>query len=117
MLHVKTSNITSLDASFAEENSNTLSDVISDDTFGPTDRLVNKELSKDAILSLLNVLSDRDKSIIMMSFGLGMSHSFNLTEISDKLGLTKEGVRQIKLKSIVKIQNRAKKLNISVDMF
>ena len=47
--------------------------------------------------TLMSSLSDRDKTIIKMFFGIGQRHNAScpVSEIADKVGLTKERVRQI----------------------
>ena len=52
---------------------------------------------------LKSVLKDREITIIRECFGIGC-HEKGLEEIGDELGLTRERVRQIREKSIVKLR-------------
>ena len=71
--------------------------------------LVNESLSKE-IDRALSTLSDREKEIIKMFFGIG-TQEMTLEEIGDKFGLTRERVRQIKEKAIRRLrQNSRSKL-------
>ena len=59
----------------------------------------------------LSTLTDREKEIIQMFFGIGQQE-MTLEEIGDKFGLTRERVRQIKEKAIRRLRqsNRSKLL-------
>ena len=66
-----------------------------------TDRsLVNESLSRE-IDRALSTLTEREKEIIQMFFGIN-TQEMTLEEIGDKFGLTRERVRQIKEKAILK---------------
>ena len=60
-------------------------------------------MAKRARLLLSNVLKDREITIVKECFGIGC-HEKGLEEIGDQLGLTRERVRQIREKSIVKLR-------------
>jgi RNA polymerase primary sigma factor len=71
--------------------------------------LVNESLSTE-IERALSTLSDREKDIIRMFFGINC-REMTLEEIGDKFGLTRERVRQIKEKAIRRLrQNSRSKL-------
>ena len=86
-------------------------DKISDTDDSPmADRsLVNESLSRE-IDRALSTLTEREKEIIQMFFGIG-TQEMTLEEIGDKFGLTRERVRQIKEKAIRRLrQNSRSKL-------
>ena len=64
--------------------------------------LVNESLSTE-IDRALNTLSDREKEILRMFFGIGCQE-MTLEEIGDRFGLTRERVRQIKEKAIRRLR-------------
>jgi RNA polymerase primary sigma factor len=64
--------------------------------------LVNESLSKE-IDRALDTLSEREKEIIRMFFGIGEQEK-TLEEIGDKFNLTRERVRQIKEKAIRRLR-------------
>ena len=72
--------------------------------------LVNESLARE-IDRALSTLTDREKEIIQMFFGIGQQE-MTLEEIGDKFGLTRERVRQIKEKAIRRLRqsNRSKLL-------
>lgn len=100
----------SVDAPFVEGEDNSLLDVLTNEDSPMADKsLVNESLSKE-IDRALSTLSDREKEIIKMFFGIG-TQEMTLEEIGDKFGLTRERVRQIKEKAIRRLrQNSRSKL-------
>ena len=101
----------SVDAPFVEGEDNSLLDVLVNDDSPMADRsLVNESLSRE-IDRALSTLTEREKEIIQMFFGIGQQE-MTLEEIGDKFGLTRERVRQIKEKAIRRLRqsNRSKLL-------
>jgi RNA polymerase primary sigma factor len=100
----------SVDAPFVDGEDNSLLDVLVNDDSPMADRtLVNESLSTE-IERALSTLSDREKDIIRMFFGINC-REMTLEEIGDKFGLTRERVRQIKEKAIRRLrQNSRSKL-------
>lgn len=95
----------SVDAPFQDGEENCLLDVLTNDDAPHTDSPMDKEsLCAELDNILTAVLKDREKKVIVMSFGIGC-HEKSLEEIGDLLGLTRERVRQIKEKSLRKIKN------------
>ena len=87
------------------EEGDTLLDVL----VNPNADLADKNLStdqvlKEKLLSMLNVLDDREKVIIEDYFGLSGS-TRTLEDIGSDFDLTKERVRQIKEKALRKLRN------------
>jgi len=97
----------SMDAPFVEGEDNSLLDVMINEDAPAADRyLINESLSKE-INRALSTLSDRERDIIKMFFGIG-SQEMTLEEIGDKFGLTRERVRQIKEKAIRRLKTSNK---------
>jgi len=94
----------SMDAPISSEEDNNMYDVLqSNDAPSPDRNLINESLAYE-IERALNTLSQRESKVLKLYFGLGMKHPFTLEEIGEKLGLTRERVRQIKEKAIKRIQ-------------
>ena len=97
----------SVDAPFVEGEDNTLLDVIVNDDSPMADKsLVNESLSRE-IDRALSTLSDREKQIVEMFFGIN-HQEMTLEEIGDRFNLTRERVRQIKEKAIRRLRNNSK---------
>ncbi len=97
----------SVDAPFVEGEDNSLLDVLVNDDSPMADRtLVNESLSRE-IDRALDTLTEREKAIIQMFFGIGRQE-MTLEEIGDEFNLTRERVRQIKEKAIRRLRQNSK---------
>lgn len=97
----------SVDAPFVDGEDNSLLDVLVNDDSPMADKsLVNESLSRE-IDRALSTLTDREKDIIRMFFGIGEQEK-TLEEIGDKFGLTRERVRQIKEKAIRRLRSNSR---------
>ena len=94
----------SIDAPFQEDDDNSMADVLSSGDDSRADKQVDYEsMAKELDTVLRNVLKEREITIVRECFGIGC-HEKGLEEIGDQLGLTRERVRQIREKSIVKLR-------------
>jgi RNA polymerase primary sigma factor len=92
------------------EDGDTLVDVIQNhDAEAPDSAFNTKDILKDKLLNLLNVLDDREKSIIGDYFGLTGTPR-TLEDIGSDFNLTKERVRQIKEKALRRLRNDSAEL-------
>ena len=69
--------------------------------------LMAESLSKE-IERALSILTDREREIIRMFFGIGCQEA-TLEDIADKFGLTRERVRQIKERAIRRLRHNQNK--------
>ena len=93
----------SMDAPFVEGEDNSLLDVLVNDDAPVADQaLIDESLQKE-IERALSTLTEREREIIKMFYGLGMQE-MTLEEIGDKFQLTRERVRQIKEKAIRRLR-------------
>ena len=98
----------SMDAPFKDGEDGTLLDVLSNGNSPKTDvSLMNESLQKE-IKRSLSTLTDREKDVIMLFFGIGIPHPLSLEEIGEKFGLTRERVRQIKEKGIRRLRHTSR---------
>ena len=101
----------SVDAPFVEGEDNSLLDVLPNDDSPSADRgLINESLNTE-IERALATLTTREREIIKSFFGIGCQE-MTLEEIGERIGLTRERVRQIKEKAIRRLKNvsRSKQL-------
>lgn len=96
----------SMDAPFSESEDGSLLDVIANENAASVDgEITNKQSLKTEINRILNVLSEKQRTVIRMYFGLGYDNAISLEDIGENFGLTRERVRQIKDKAIEKLQS------------
>ena len=92
------------------EDGDEILDVIEDDSFEkPGEDIYTEEVLKNELETTLSVLSERERKIIEMYFGMDGS-SMTLEQIGDEYGLTKERIRQIKEKALRKLKNNCDNL-------
>lgn len=95
----------SVDAPFQQGESSSLLDVIENNQIDRTDqRLDYQESLKKEVERSLSSLTDREKKILCMYFGISNDHSQSLEDIGFEVGLTRERVRQIKDKALQKLK-------------
>jgi RNA polymerase primary sigma factor len=95
----------SIDAPFQEGEDNTMLDVMHSSDDSRTDRQVDHESMAMELNTVLNkVLKEREITIIKECLGIDGPEK-GLEEIGDRLGLTRERVRQIREKSIAKLRD------------
>jgi len=96
----------SLDTPVGEEEDTQLLDFIEDDTCDSPTEAADRSLLRERIEEALRVLTDREREVIKMRFGLidGMPHT--LEEVGRHFNVTRERIRQIEAKAIKKLRNR-----------
>lgn len=98
----------STDAPLVEDEDMMFFDQYVPDGVEETDEpLIRESLGKEIQRSLA-VLSEKEREVVNMYYGIGMSHAYTLEEIGANLQLTRERVRQIKEKAIRKLKQNAR---------
>jgi len=99
----------SVDAPFVDGEDNSLLDVLENTNTQKTDiHLEYTESLKKEIERSLSTLTERQRDVIKLYFGIGVEHSLSLEDIGDKFTLTRERVRQIKDKAINKLRSTSR---------
>ena len=81
-------------------------DFIGDTSYCPERELFRKS-SRDAAMKMLGVLKDREKNVIIYRYQLRGGKAHTLKNISDKMGLSAEAVRQIEFRALRKLRFHA----------
>jgi RNA polymerase primary sigma factor len=104
--------VLSLDATFGDDDENSLLEIMPDENQEPPDRMMLKNSLESEIGAALDTLEDREEEVIRLYFGLGGSTEMTLEEIGVQFRLTRERVRQIKEKALRKLRHptRGRKL-------
>lgn len=99
----------SMDAPFIDGEDNTLLDVLANPNSASADSdLAHKDSLRLEIERSLNTLTERQKDVIKLYFGIGIENQMSLEDIGEKFGLTRERVRQIKDKAITKLRSTSR---------
>ena len=98
----------SMDAPFANGEESSLLDVlVNHDSLKADNGLIMESLSKE-IDRALSTLTERERDVVKLFFGIGLNHGLTLEEIGDKFDLTRERVRQIKEKAIRRLRHSSR---------
>ena len=101
----------SLQAKVGAEGDTELSEFIPDDTAAPEDK-ASYELLKGHINEVLDTLSERERKVLELRFGLKDHKPRTLEEVGKVFGVTRERIRQIEAKALRKLRHpsRSRKL-------
>jgi len=106
--------MSSLDAPIGEDGEGRVKDMIEDESLiGPDERLENF-FNKERAAGLLEMMTERERKILDMRFGLTDGTARTLAEIADKMGVSRERIRQVeaatfkKLRHLIKQQDKSK---------
>lgn len=97
----------SMDAPFVTGEENTLLDVLDNHEAKTDSNLINESLAEE-IRRSLSSLTEREREIVVLFFGLGSNSPFSLEEIGEKFDLTRERVRQIKDKALQRLRHTSR---------
>lgn len=113
--------ITSLDAGIGrdgeEGEESTLGDFIEDEDTASPEESATVQLLKEQVREILSTLSDRERKILEMRFGLNGTKSHTLEEVGLEFAVTRERIRQIEAKALMKLKKHkdSKKLHEYLD--
>lgn len=98
--------INSLDIPLDDDNEeSSLNDLIEDsNSENPIQNIYAEELT-ESICMILDTLKEQEALVIKMRYGIGGNRPMTLQQIGDKLGLTRERVRQIEGNALEKLRN------------
>jgi RNA polymerase primary sigma factor len=95
----------SLEMPVGQEDSSLLGDFIEDDkVLGPVDAAA-RQLLKEQVRGALSVLSEREREVLEMRFGLKDGQEHTLEEVGKHFGVTRERIRQIEAKALRKLRH------------
>lgn len=92
--------------------SDTLLDVFPDADGVKTDSPLMLVSLQTEVTRSLATLSDREREVVVLFYGIGGNSALSLVEIGEKFDITRERVRQIKEKAVVKLRQNARNKNL-----
>ncbi|MBQ9562324.1 MAG: sigma-70 family RNA polymerase sigma factor, partial [Lachnospiraceae bacterium] len=102
----------SLDTPIGEEDDSHLGDFIKDETIVGPEEAATYSLLQTQIRELLDTLTEREKRVLILRFGLDDGRMRTLEEVGREFKVTRERIRQIESKALRKLRHpsRAKLL-------
>ena len=102
----------SLETPIGEEEDSHLGDFIPDDDAPSPSEAAAFSMLKEQLLDVLDTLTDREKKVLMLRFGIEDGRARTLEEVGKEFSVTRERIRQIESKALKKLRHpsRSKKL-------
>jgi len=98
----------SLHSPFQEGENSSLLDIIEDAQADEPEAQIMMESMSEEVAAALETLSDRERTVLEMYFGIDRDSAMTLNEIGEEFDLTRERVRQIKEKAIQRLRHRSR---------
>ena len=102
----------SLNSPFQEGENSSLLDIIEDSEAEEPEAKIMMESMSEEVNGALDTLSDRERIVLEMYFGINRDSAMTLNEIGEEFDLTRERVRQIKEKAIQRLRHRSRSKNL-----
>lgn len=99
----------SMDAPIGDDEDMSLIDTIIPEGVSDTDDSISRTYDTAEIRRSMMILTDKEREIVNLYFGIDVSHNYTLEEIAYRLDLTRERVRQIKDKALKKLKQNPNK--------
>ena len=102
----------SLEMPVGQEEDSHLGDFIEDHKIREPADEASRNLLREQLRQVLDSLSEREREVLAMRFGLEDGHAHTLEEVGQAFGVTRERIRQIEVKALRKLRHptRSKKL-------
>lgn len=100
--------VSSIDAPVTDDETSTMADTLASSADYASDKQVDYEsMCSDLMMVLSSVLNERERIIVVQSFGIGCQER-GLEDIGNDMGLTRERVRQIRERGLDKVRKSPK---------
>ena len=88
-----------------DKDSGELVDFIEDETGPSPDQVTESRLLREGLERVLTNLAPREARVLRMRFGLSGARTHTLQEVGEKIGVTRERVRQIEARALGKLRH------------
>lgn len=89
----------------SDDDSTQLGDFIEDESVEEPIDAASRRLLREQVRNVLGFLTDRERSVIEMRFGLSDGKDHTLEEVGRQFGVTRERIRQIEAKALRKLRH------------
>jgi len=102
------SSTVSLDAAI-NDSSNTLLDMLEDNSYNP-DRILREKALKEEAMHFLDMLRENERKILIYRFAINRGKRISLNSIGKRMGISSESARQIEIRALKKLRKKAEPL-------
>ena len=95
----------SLETPIGEEEDSHLGDFIPDDSAPAPLDAASFTLQREQLMKVLDTLTEREKKVLILRYGLDGGRSYTLEEVGEKFHVTRERIRQIEAKALRKLKS------------
>jgi RNA polymerase primary sigma factor len=95
----------SLESTVGEDDESALGDFVEDERVLLPEEEASRRMLKSDVHGVLASLSSRERRVLELRYGLDDDQTRTLTEVGDRLGLTRERVRQIEVEALRKLRD------------
>jgi len=104
--------LSSIETPLGEENSDTVGDLLQDKGSGTPESLISILRLHDELKDALGEVGERERMIIELRYGLTGQTTMTLNDIGKKLGLSRERVRQIEERALLRLRRVAARMGL-----
>jgi len=94
----------SLDAPIDDDGGNEIIDLIEDKTTTTPEKEIDQFFNKERLSGLLGIVNERERDVLDLRVGLKDGNIYTLAEVSKKLNVSRERVRQIEENALKKLK-------------
>ena len=95
----------SLDSKVGDDEDSDLGSFVADDKIISPEQNISKMMMREELFDVLSNLSDREREVLELRFGLKDDKERTLEEVGQHYGVTRERIRQIESKALRKLSN------------
>ncbi|MCL2761898.1 MAG: RNA polymerase sigma factor RpoD/SigA [Treponema sp.] len=96
----------------SEKGAASLGNCVVDNRYDAPEQAAMQKFLENDIEEILGTLNFKEAEIIRLRFGLGKREPLSLQEIGDRFNLTKERIRQIEEKALLRLQHRSRSIKL-----
>ncbi len=104
--------LSSIETPLGDENSDTLGDMLQDKGSGTPESLISILRLHDELKDALGEVGERERMIIELRYGLTGQTAMTLNDIGKKLSLSRERVRQIEERALLRLRRVAARMGL-----
>lgn len=98
--------LVSLEQHYGEGTEGTVADVVEDKTVDQPAEQTSRQMLREQVHSALLDLTDRERRVICLRYGIVGNRCYTLEEVGKVLGLTRERIRQIEKEALCKLREQ-----------